>query len=63
MNVNGCDCTIVIKTSHHEFDVPYSEETIREAVSLLQEEAAIEGYGNRKAIVKNAALQGALLRL
>jgi hypothetical protein len=43
MLVNGCDCSIVIKTAYQEFDVPYSEETIREAVSLLIEEAAIEG--------------------
>ena len=41
--VNGCDCSIVIKTINWEMDVPYSDETIREAVSLLEEEAAIEG--------------------
>jgi hypothetical protein len=35
----------VIKTSHGEKDIPYSEETVREAVSILQEEAAIEGDG------------------
>ena len=46
--VKGCDCSIVIRTSHHEFDVPYSEETIREAVSLLQEEASIEGDGTAR---------------
>jgi hypothetical protein len=45
MKVHGCDCSIVIKTANFEKDVPYSEETIREAVSLLQEEAAIEGDG------------------
>jgi len=27
--VRGCDCSIVIKTSYREFDVPYSEETLR----------------------------------
>jgi len=61
-----CDCSIVIKTSHHEYnqrlyDVPYSEETIREAVSLLQEEAAIEGDGNRKAIVKKCGVTGCVV--
>ncbi|MDR0472636.1 MAG: hypothetical protein LBH43_03040 [Treponema sp.] len=45
MLVNGCDCSIVIKTAHREMDIPYSDETLREAVSLLQEEAAIEGDG------------------
>jgi hypothetical protein len=45
MLVNGCDCLIVIKTQHWEIGTPYAEETIREAVSLLREEAAIEGDG------------------
>ncbi len=45
MLVNGCDCFIVIKTNHWEIDVPYSDETVREAVTLLQEEASIEGDG------------------
>ncbi len=45
MFVNGADCSIVIKTSHIEKDIPYSDETLREAVSILQEEAAIEGDG------------------
>lgn len=45
MFVNGCDCSLVIKTAHKEIDIPYSDETIREAVSILQEEASIEGNG------------------
>jgi hypothetical protein len=45
MLVKGCDCSIVIKTEHWEIDVPYSDETVREAVTLLQEEASIEGDG------------------
>jgi len=61
MKVQGRDCSIVIKTSHHEFDVPYSEETIREAVSLLQEEAAIEGDGNCKAIIKKNGVTGCVV--
>ena len=61
MKVNGCDCTIVIKTVIHEFDVPYSEETIREAVSVLQEEAAIEGDGICKAIVKKSSVTGCVV--
>jgi len=61
MLVNGCDCSIVIKTVHHEFDVPYSDETLREAVSLLQEEAAIEGDGVCKAITKKSGVTGCVV--
>jgi hypothetical protein len=34
MLVNGCDCSIVIKTTYREIGVPYAGETLREAVSL-----------------------------
>jgi hypothetical protein len=61
MLVNGCDCSIVIKTSHCEIDIPYSEETIRETVSVLQEEAAIEGDGTCKAIRKNSGFTGCVV--
>ncbi|MCL2722430.1 MAG: hypothetical protein FWD47_13960 [Treponema sp.] len=61
MKVQGCDCSIVIKTIQHEFDVPYSEETIREAVSLLEEEASIEGDGVCKAIVKKSGVTGCVV--
>ena len=61
MLVNGCDCSIVIKTSHCEMDVPYSEETIREAAAILQEEAAIEGDGCCKAIRKNSGFTGCVV--
>jgi hypothetical protein len=52
MFVQGCDCSIVIKTEHREIDVPYSDETLREAVSILQEEASIEGDGVCKGLRK-----------
>jgi hypothetical protein len=58
MLVNGCDCSIVIKTKHYEKDIPYSEETLREAISLLQEEAAIEGDATCKAIQKRNGVTG-----
>lgn len=61
MKVQGSDCSIVIKTVHREFDVPYSEETIREAVSLLQEEASIEGNGICKAIQKKCGVTGCVV--
>ena len=61
MLVNGCDCSIVIKTSHCETDIPYSEETLREAFSLLQEEAAIEGDGGCKAIRKVSGVTGCVV--
>jgi len=61
MKVKGCDCSIIIKTAYREFDVPYSEETIREAVSLLQEEASIEGDGVCKAIKKKSGVTGCVV--
>jgi hypothetical protein len=61
MKINGCDCSIVIKTVHHEFDVPYSEETIRDAYSLLQEEASIEGDGLCRAIRKKSGVTGCIV--
>ena len=61
MMVNGCDCSIVVKTTHKEMDVPYSEETLREAVSILEEEAAIEGNGTCKAIRKNCGVTGCVV--
>ena len=61
MKVQGCDCSITIKTEYREFDVPYSEETIREAYSLLQEEAAIEGDGTCRAIRKSNGITGCIV--
>ena len=61
MKIQGCDCSIVIKTTHKEFDVPYSEETIRDAYSLLQEEAAIEGDGSCRAIRKKSGVIGCVV--
>jgi hypothetical protein len=61
MKVNGCDCSIVIKTQFCEIDVPYSEETIRDTYSLLQEEASIEGDGSCRAIRKNNGVTGCIV--
>ncbi|MDR0442547.1 MAG: hypothetical protein LBH44_03975 [Treponema sp.] len=61
MTVNGCDCSIVIKTTHVEKDIPYSDETMREAVSLLEEEASIEGDGVCRAIRKNSGVVGCVV--
>jgi hypothetical protein len=61
MLVNGCDCLIVIKTQYRAMGVPYAEETIREAVSLLKEEAAIEGDGCCHAIKKNGGVTGCVV--
>ena len=61
MKVQGCDCTIVIKTDYREFDVPYSEETIREDVTLLIEEASIEGDGLHRAIQKRGGATGCVV--
>jgi hypothetical protein len=51
----------LIKTQYREMGVPYTEETIREAVSLLTEEAAIEGDGRRKAVRKSAGVTGCVV--
>ncbi|GHV72261.1 hypothetical protein AGMMS49928_28700 [Spirochaetia bacterium] len=61
MIINGCDCSIIIKTAYREFGVPYVEETIREAVSLLQEQASIEGNGVCKAIQKIDGVTGCVV--
>jgi len=61
MKVNGCDCSIVIKTAQKEFDIPYSDETIREDFILLQEEAAIEGDGVCRAIRKRGGATGCVV--
>ncbi|MCL2479760.1 MAG: hypothetical protein FWF22_09665 [Treponema sp.] len=61
MNIHGCDCSIVIKTTDREMDVPYSEETLREAVSLLVEEASIEGDGVSRAIRKSCGTTGCVV--
>ena len=61
MLVNGCDCLIVIKTQYREVGIPYAEETIREAVSLLTEEAAIEGDGLCRAIRKSNGVTGCVV--
>jgi hypothetical protein len=41
--------------------IPYAEETIREAVSLLTEEAAIEGNGCCRAIRKSSGVTGCVV--
>ena len=61
MKIQGCDCSIVIKTAYREMDVPYSEETLREAVSLLQEEAAIEGDGVSRAMRRRGGVTGCIV--
>jgi hypothetical protein len=61
MLVHGADCSIVIKTKYREIGLPYSEETIREAVSLLTEQAAIEGDGTCKAIRRSCGVTGCVV--
>jgi len=61
MLVNGCDCSIVVKTDHWEIDIPYSDETVREAVTLLQEEASIEGDGVCRGLRKIDGVTGCVV--
>jgi hypothetical protein len=48
----------MIKTAYQEMGVPYAVETLREAVSLLTEEASIEGDGSCRAIRKSGQQVG-----
>ncbi|MCL2441067.1 MAG: biotin transporter BioY [Treponema sp.] len=61
MKMQGCNCSILIKTEYSELDIPYSEETIRDAISVLQEEASIEGDGTCKAIRKKSGVTGCVV--
>jgi hypothetical protein len=61
MLINGCDCLIMIKTHYREMGVPYAVETLREVVSLLREEAAIEGDGSCQAIRKSSGVTGCVV--
>ncbi|AEF84056.1 hypothetical protein TREPR_2105 [Treponema primitia ZAS-2] len=55
--VNGRDCVIAIGT----VPVPYAEETIREAVAALIEQASIEGDGVCRGIQKNCGVTGCIV--
>ncbi|GHV71286.1 hypothetical protein AGMMS49928_22410 [Spirochaetia bacterium] len=59
--VNGRECCITLKTQYREIGLPYAEETIREAVSLLKEEAAIEGDGVCGRIRKPCGVTGCVV--
>ncbi|GHV48556.1 hypothetical protein AGMMS49546_39170 [Spirochaetia bacterium] len=75
--VNGRDCCITLKTQYREvcrnaerfclaipqsgIALPYAEETIRGAVSLLKEEAAIEGDGVCGGIRKPCGVTGCVV--
>jgi hypothetical protein len=61
MMVPGTSCGLVIKTAYREVGLPYSDETIREAVSLLQEEASIEGDGSCRAIRVRCGVTGCVV--
>jgi hypothetical protein len=63
MFVHGSDCSIVIQTSHNVIDVPYSSETIREVVTMLYEEASIEGDGTIKGLQKYSGVTGCVVTL
>jgi len=58
----GCgDCALAVITTNREMDIPYSEETIREAVSLLEENPCIEGGGAYRAIRKDGGAVGCVV--
>jgi len=47
--------------THREIDVPYSDETLREAVSFLKEEASIEGDGVCRGLRKSSGVKGCVV--
>jgi hypothetical protein len=61
MLLHGRDCRLTILTVDREIVLPYSEETIREVVYMLAEEASIEGGGNRRAIRLPAGTTGCVI--
>ena len=61
MLVQGSECSIVVKTAHREIDIPYSDETLREIVDLLQEEAPIEGDGVYRGLRKISGVKGCIV--
>jgi hypothetical protein len=61
MLVNGCDCSIVVKTARREMDIPYSDETLRETVEIMQEEASIEGDGVCRGLRKSGGVIGCVV--
>jgi len=61
MLINGSDCSIIIKTKHREMDIPYSDETLREAFFYLKEEPPIEGDGICKGIRKTDGIKGCIV--
>jgi hypothetical protein len=61
MLVNGGDCSLIVKTFYREMDIPYSSETLREAVSMLYEEPAIEGNGISRAIQARGGVTGCVV--
>jgi len=61
MLVQGSECSIVLVTAHREIDIPYSDETLREAVEILQEEASIEGDGVCRGLRKPDGVKGCIV--
>jgi hypothetical protein len=61
MIVHGKDCRLTILNAERETALPYSEETIREAVYVLTEEVSIEGNGQRRAIRKHCGVTGCIV--
>jgi len=61
MLVNGRDCSLVINTEHKEIEVPFSDETIREDVCILEEQPSIEGDGVCHVLKKNNGVKGCII--
>jgi hypothetical protein len=61
MMAAGRDCVIRVRADDRDSVIPYAEETIREAVTVLIEQAAIEGDGVRRAIRRCCGVTGCII--
>ena len=61
MLVQGRDCALTVTTANKNIDIPFTEETIRESFTLLEENPAIEGSGECRAIKKSAGTAGCIV--
>jgi hypothetical protein len=60
-NLQGRDCSIALKTANREAALLYSEETIREKMILLREEASVEGDGYCRALRVSGGVTGCVV--
>jgi hypothetical protein len=58
--IQGCNFTIQMITDNVDVDIPFSGKTLREKFNVLHEVAAIEGSGQRVAVVEQNGTTGGI---